>query len=346
MSEYFKGALIILFILCITPIVLADDSINFTAQTDNSALINRNNILIDVIASSKSLMNITIWLYDYNGTLYGSAGTNTNRLIVNFTDLLDGKYYFNATAIYMDTITSTETRSITIKTTNSMITSPNIINENDTNSINKSNKKQSEIHELAITNQTYTSVSDEEFEKNASKSYTINTSKANNRITELEISKHTQLLTIIIIVGAMMLIIGIVSGVLIYKNLTKPKAEETHIKEDLHETPPIKEKIKSVLISYEEEPVSNIKPVIIEKNIIRHQEIKPLTNPEMYIKKINQLILQCEYALDNGKLNDAKNHYNNAREIYLHSNLNYEQKFKVYNKIIELSNKFNKQNIK
>jgi hypothetical protein len=63
-----------------------------------SASVNRNYILANVTATDSSLANITINLYNNSGFL-SKATTITSPNYYNFSGLVDGKYYVNATAM-------------------------------------------------------------------------------------------------------------------------------------------------------------------------------------------------------------------------------------------------------
>ena len=92
--------------------------INFTNPTLSSgSSITAKNIEINVTASfAAGLKNITI--YFYNSTdLINSTNSTSSPLYINFQNLADGVYYFNATAYDNTGIpNSTETRNITIYT--------------------------------------------------------------------------------------------------------------------------------------------------------------------------------------------------------------------------------------
>jgi len=92
-------------------------SINFTNPTEiNGSFINRNNILVNVSANSTSLANVTIYLYNSTNLINTTVST-TNVTFLNFTGLIDGIYYFNATATSLINVkVYTETRQTTIDT--------------------------------------------------------------------------------------------------------------------------------------------------------------------------------------------------------------------------------------
>jgi len=92
-------------------------SINFTSPTETpSSLINtRNNVLVNVTANDTNLANITVNLYNSTRGLINSSVSSTNPYFVNFSDLANGLYYFNATARdSANNANSTETRNVTI----------------------------------------------------------------------------------------------------------------------------------------------------------------------------------------------------------------------------------------
>lgn len=100
--------------------------IQFVAPTEASgALLSRNYIQVNVTASDSisGLKNMTAYLY--NAThLINSTSSNgaSGTLFINFTNLSDGVYYFNATAYdNAGNLNVTETRNVTIDTTSPAI---------------------------------------------------------------------------------------------------------------------------------------------------------------------------------------------------------------------------------
>jgi hypothetical protein len=95
-------------------------TIQFTTPTDNSsATLNRNFIQINVTATGagSGLNNITIYIYNSTG-LYNSTNGTASPLFINWTGLLEGLYYFNATAYdNAGNLNKTETRNVTIDAT-------------------------------------------------------------------------------------------------------------------------------------------------------------------------------------------------------------------------------------
>ena len=91
--------------------------VQFEAPTETSGttLGTRNNIAVNVTANDTNLESITIYLYDYLNALINSTSTAASPNFVNFTNLADGLYYFNATARDLTgNSNSTETRNVTI----------------------------------------------------------------------------------------------------------------------------------------------------------------------------------------------------------------------------------------
>jgi hypothetical protein len=83
-------------------------------ETSGTTLSSRNNILVNATASDTNLANITINLYNSTG-LANTTTTLTSPLFLNFTNLVNGIYYFNATALDLSgNSNSTETRNVTI----------------------------------------------------------------------------------------------------------------------------------------------------------------------------------------------------------------------------------------
>src|SRR3989344_4902177 len=90
-------------------------AINFTSPTEISGItINRNNIAVNVTISDTNYANVTINLYNSTG-LVNSTFSIQIGYFVNFTNLANGIYYFNATAYdNIGNYNSTETRNVTI----------------------------------------------------------------------------------------------------------------------------------------------------------------------------------------------------------------------------------------
>ena len=93
-------------------------TIQYAAPTETAGTnISRNSIAINVTSSDANLANITINLFDSTGLKNSTTTTSTN-LYLNFTNLADGAYQFNATATdTSNNQNSTATRTITIDTT-------------------------------------------------------------------------------------------------------------------------------------------------------------------------------------------------------------------------------------
>ncbi|MBI3334731.1 right-handed parallel beta-helix repeat-containing protein, partial [Candidatus Pacearchaeota archaeon] len=91
-------------------------SISFVTPTETTGTLftTRNNTLINVSATDTNLANITIRLYNTT-SLVNESFTTASVFYLNITNLSDGIYFFNATAV--DTAgntNSTETRNVTI----------------------------------------------------------------------------------------------------------------------------------------------------------------------------------------------------------------------------------------
>jgi len=98
---------------------VSDPSITFDSSTpDNNAVLNQTNILLEVSATDNIATDtITGFIYNSTRSLLTSSTTTNNSLSVNFTGLVDGDYYINATV--NDTSGnngSTSTRKITVNT--------------------------------------------------------------------------------------------------------------------------------------------------------------------------------------------------------------------------------------
>jgi len=143
------------------------------------------------------------------------------------------------------------------------------------------------------------------------------------------------------------IIIGILSIIfIIFKLIVElikkyPNIKNIRIKKSKKvETPKetiIKEKIElnktETITKVKEEPIiEHKKEITTEDNII---------TPKYYIKQINDIITKAEQALESNNIEDAKKYYIEAKTTYFNSNLDYEHKFKVYKKIIELKDKLN-----
>ncbi|PIZ50896.1 hypothetical protein COY27_05430 [Candidatus Woesearchaeota archaeon CG_4_10_14_0_2_um_filter_33_13] len=93
-------------------------AIQYVAPTETAGtFLAKNNILINVTATDTYLTNISIRLYNITG-LRNTTTTLTSPNDINYTNLADGVYYFNATAFdNASNSNSTSTRDITIDTT-------------------------------------------------------------------------------------------------------------------------------------------------------------------------------------------------------------------------------------
>ncbi|MBU5557737.1 MAG: PGF-pre-PGF domain-containing protein [Candidatus Aenigmarchaeota archaeon] len=100
--------------------------IEFVSPTETSgSTINRNYIQINVTASDLYFDYVEVFLYNSTGLLNQTINT-TSPYFVNFTNLPDGLYYFNATAYdAAGNSNSTETRNVTIAAPD---TSPPVVN--------------------------------------------------------------------------------------------------------------------------------------------------------------------------------------------------------------------------
>jgi len=103
---------------------LAPPVIQFEAPTTNtSAGTTSTSIIANVTATDETaLTNITIRRYSSVGAVLNTTNSTTSPLFVNYSGLLDGVYYWNATAWDTSNNTaSTETRNVTIDTLNPTI---------------------------------------------------------------------------------------------------------------------------------------------------------------------------------------------------------------------------------
>jgi hypothetical protein len=98
----------------------ANPAIQFVSPTDNSStIIGRKYVEANVSASDLTLANITVYLYNSTGGLVNSSFFASSSIFANFSVNNDGNYSFSATAYdYLGRYNSTETRNVTIDTTN------------------------------------------------------------------------------------------------------------------------------------------------------------------------------------------------------------------------------------
>ena len=106
-------------------------TIDYVAPTEiNNSYINRNNILINVTVTDASSFNITIKLTNGSFSLLNETTSASSPYYINHTNLADGIYYFNASAIdIQNTKNYTDTRIVTIDTTNPTINLITIVND-------------------------------------------------------------------------------------------------------------------------------------------------------------------------------------------------------------------------
>lgn len=91
-------------------------TVNFTSPTEDSGkYLNVASIVINVTSADENLTNITISLFNSTGIVNQTTITSA-PFFVNFTNLTNGIYYFNATAVNSssDIINVTETRNLTV----------------------------------------------------------------------------------------------------------------------------------------------------------------------------------------------------------------------------------------
>jgi len=96
----------------------AEPLIDFVEPTENdSTVVNRDWIAVNVTSTDTHLKNITIYLYNSTLDLINSTTVSTSPHYLNFTDLDDGTYWFNSTAYdYASNSNSTSTRNVSIDT--------------------------------------------------------------------------------------------------------------------------------------------------------------------------------------------------------------------------------------
>ncbi len=97
-------------------------NLTFASPTaSNGSYITRNTVDINVSAddSGAGLANITIFLYNRSGFLNQSNTSTASAFFINYTNLNDNVYFYNASAAdFVNNINITLTRTITIDTTN------------------------------------------------------------------------------------------------------------------------------------------------------------------------------------------------------------------------------------
>jgi surface protein/parallel beta-helix repeat protein len=129
---------------------------------------------------------------------------------------------------------------------------------------------------------------------------------------------------VMIIFGVLLLVAGILSSAIIYRKELKSKS-------------------RKVLASGKNK-VSKLSNHV-SRNIFS-RKIKPKS--KIHIEKVDELLLKgellrCEYALDNGKMDEAKECYTEARTIYLSKEVSDDLRREVYEKLIELYKRFNEK---
>jgi len=101
-----------------TTIDTINPTINLVSPTETSGIyVSRSNIVVNVTANDTNLKNITVDLYESH-IIVTSATSATSPNFINFSDLPDGIYQFNATAYDLAGNSNyTATRNITLDTT-------------------------------------------------------------------------------------------------------------------------------------------------------------------------------------------------------------------------------------
>ena len=145
-------------------------SINFTAPTETSgSYLARTNIIVNVTANDSNFARISVSLFNSTG-LVNTTTSAISPLFVNFIGLIDGIYYFNASANdTLGNINYTETRNATIDTTKpavaygtltetsgSIITKTNIVVNVTVSDANFANLSVSFFNTTGLVNKTTT----------------------------------------------------------------------------------------------------------------------------------------------------------------------------------------------
>jgi len=259
--------------------------------------------------------NITLYVYD-----------------INWTGVSFPKYAEDAKYVYYSANSS---RLSNMAIGGSAIPVAVLIKENINASINISNN--STVLETVNVESNATQKS---FLKRVWSSIAGATNKIYNKITSIQLSPESKSLVVVAISSILTLILGVVTGVLVYRNAIKPKRLRRTYNQKI---------ISGGIMPYTIEPSITQTTILSQppQPVIIKTEEMPAAIPtsrdsEFYVRKISELIMQCEYALSNGKIEDAKNYYGEARALYFHSDMDYEHKSRVYNKIIELHGRLNK----
>jgi hypothetical protein len=309
MLKKIRAVLLIFLALGIIQSVLAW-SVEFVDPTDG-IFVYRDYILVNVTSSASNTTNITIYLYDSRWSPVDLISGNSNALFANFTGLPEETYYIIAIAIDSEGEKNfaDETKNVTI------IQAPMLPDNGDTNTLIDA------IDENAETGRE-------------------NTKDISNNVSGLATTQGKRLMIILGISVASLLVIGIVIG-LLYRNRNPAKNHMESRDKKIHNA--TKHKNPTDILAYTEEPLTE--KTIIHIDTAKDEKVPkiiPLSDSEMYIKTINQLLAQCEHALNDEKLEEAKKYHSEAKNVYLNGNLDYEHKSIVYNKIIELQGKLNK----
>ncbi|HYD02852.1 MAG TPA: PGF-pre-PGF domain-containing protein [Alphaproteobacteria bacterium] len=170
-------------------------------------------------------------------------------------------------------------------------------------------------------------------------------------------SKETQILAVLMITSVLLLITLSVGGTLIYRKISETKQENlwrhhykrhgsitSYEQEAPLQNPPIKigtPPAGSIPDAPTVQETSSI-PKAPSSSKAKEKPERPLTTPELTIRKISQLLQQSEYSLDNGKAEDAKKQYLDAKTLYFDSGIGYEYKSKVYDKMMQIHNRLYK----
>ena len=97
-------------------------SVYFVSSSDNTGYQNRSNIYVNVTTSDKHFANMTISLFNSSSIVNETVILTGGNYILNYTNLPDERYYVNASTLDLSgNRNQTETRNITIDTTNPLI---------------------------------------------------------------------------------------------------------------------------------------------------------------------------------------------------------------------------------
>jgi len=148
-------------------------------------------------------------------------------------------------------------------------------------------------------------------------------------------------LTIIAIAVILAIAIGVISLIFVSIKLIKqliinnPNRRKNKI---IHSEIPSSKNVNTQTESSEIKETTTSNPENVQA-----KEDKSISTPKSYIEQIEDALTKAEQAIKNNNIENAKESYIEAKTIYFNSNLDYEQKSKFYNKVIEINDQINKK---